>query len=68
MVESDQQVSGDPFNAIGLRLDPCSFIVMGRRLIRSELNLIRAGNPFTISDSFRLHVSLDVGGTVLFAY
>jgi len=40
----------DTFNVIGLKLDPYSFIVIGRKLIRSELNLIRVGNPITSSE------------------
>ena len=42
-----------------MNLDPCSFIVIGRRLIRPELNLTRRGKKFTIPYSFPLDVSSD---------
>ena len=40
-------------------LDPFSFTVISRRLIRSKLDLTRARNSFTSPISFRLDVSLD---------
>jgi len=40
-----------------MNLDPYSFIVVGRRLIRPQLSLIRAGNLFTGPNSFRLNMT-----------
>ena len=42
-----------------MHMDPCSFIVTGRRLVRPELNLTRRGKKNTIPYSSQLDVSWD---------